>query len=314
VAIGELSPRTWTAYKEACDEVIACFGKRRLVADLASEDFDALRDQMAKRWGPVRLGNAVQFVRSLFKYAYDSGLIDRPIRFGPLFKKPSKKTLRIHRAKSGAKLFTAEEVRRLIDAAGQPLRAMILLGVNCGFGNADCGRLTLSALDLERGWIDYPRPKTGIPRRCPLWPETVEAIREAIARRPEPKDPRHAGLAFVTRFGGCWAKDNSQSPITHCFTLLLRRSNINESRNFYTLRHTFRTVADEAKDQPAADFIMGHEVPHISTYYRERISDERLKAVTDHVHTWLFPPASPQGKQQPVQDDRSTTEMMGRPL
>jgi integrase len=58
---------------------------------------------------------------------------------------------------------------------------------------------------------------------------------------------------------------------------------------FYTLRHTFRTIADEAKDQPAADFIMGHEVAHMSSVYRETISDERLKAVTDHVRAWLFP-------------------------
>jgi len=33
---------------------------------------------------------------------------------------------------------------------------MMLLGVNIGFGNADCGTLSLSALDLEGGWIDYP--------------------------------------------------------------------------------------------------------------------------------------------------------------
>jgi hypothetical protein len=44
-----------------------------------------------------------------------------------------------------------------------------------------------------------------------------------------------------------------------------------------------------AKDQPAVDHIMGHESPHMSTVYRERISDERLKAVTDHVRGWLFP-------------------------
>jgi hypothetical protein len=30
------------------------------------------------------------------------------------------------------------------------------------------------------------------------------------------------------------------------------------------------------KDQPATDFIMGHESPHMSSQYRERISDERL--------------------------------------
>ena len=49
-----------------------------------------------------------------------------------------------------------------------------------------------------------------------------------------------------------------------------------------------RTVADEARDQPAADHIMGHEVAHMSSVYREKISDARLKAVSDHVHAWLF--------------------------
>jgi integrase len=77
------------------------------------------------------------------------------------------------------------------------------------------------------------------------------------------------------------------------FGALLKRLGINgrQGLGFYTLRHTFRTNADEAKDQPAADYLMGHEVPPMSSVYRERISDERLKAVTDHVRAWLFPPA-----------------------
>jgi hypothetical protein len=41
------------------------------------------------------------------------------------------------------------------------LRAMILLGINCGLGNSDCAGLSHSHLDLERGWLDYPRVKTG---------------------------------------------------------------------------------------------------------------------------------------------------------
>ncbi len=51
----------------------------------------------------------------------------------------------------------------------------------------------------------------------------------------------------------------------------------------------FQTIADEARYQPAVDFCMGHEVPHMSAVYRETISDERLQAVADHVRRWLFP-------------------------
>jgi integrase len=308
---GELSPRTWAGYKMACRFLVKEVGKSRLMADLGPDDFAALRKQLANRYGPHGLGTAIQCIRCACKYAYDAELIDRPIRYGPGFKRPSKKTLRLHKGAQGPKLFTAEEVRALaygalaagadgptLVQAGPAMRAMVLLGINCGFGNADCGNLPQSALDLERAIIDFPRPKTGIPRRCPLWPETVEAIREAMAARPEPKDSADAGLVFITSKGMPWAKDTNDCPIAKETAKLLRRLHINGRKGlgFYTLRHTFRTVADEAKDQPAADYIMGHEVPHMSSVYRETISDARLKAVTDHVHIWLFPPPKPGGE------------------
>jgi integrase len=227
-------------------------------------------------------------VRCLFKHGYEVGLLAAPVRYGPGFQRPSKKTMRTHKAKQGAKLFSAEEVRRLIDSAGVPLKAMLLLGINCGFANSDCGHLPLSALDLDRGMVVYPRPKTGIDRLCPLWPETVEALRAYLAQRKEPKDPADAGLVFVTKYGDGWAKDVADSPITKETRKLLNGLDLNGHRNFHTLRHTFRTVADEARDQPAADYIMGHELAHISSVYRERIGGDRLRAVTDHVRNWLF--------------------------
>jgi hypothetical protein len=153
----ELTQRTWDDYKEALELLVVQAGKGRLVSDLGPDDFAALRNKAAKRWGPHRLKKLVQAVRSAFKHAFDAGLIDRPARFGPGFKRPTLKVLRLHRAEQGPKLFTAEEVRRLLAAAGTQMKAMVLLGINCGFGNADCGTLPLSALDLDGGWIDFPR-------------------------------------------------------------------------------------------------------------------------------------------------------------
>ena len=59
-------------------------------------------------------------------------------------------------------------------------------------------------------------------------------------------------------------------------------------RSFYGLRHSFETIGGEAKDQVAVDAIMGHADESMSAVYREWISDERLKAVTEHVRMWLF--------------------------
>jgi integrase len=309
VEAGEMSTTLFADYKLITDLLVANFGANRLVDDLASDDFAQLRALMAKRWGPVRLGNSVTRTKSVFKYGYDSGAMDRPVRYGPEFAKPDKATLRKHRARQPRKMFAPEEVRALIDGAAvvgecgpmavEPsaaLRAMILLGVNCGFGNTDCASLTFTGTDLTGGWIDFPRPKTGVARRCALWPETVEAIRAATAEsvRPKPADFSDCGRVFLTGRGtACVIQTktgNKKDVVGVRFTAHLKALGIHRKGvGFYTLRHVFETVAGGAKDQVAVDAVMGHADPTMAAHYREGIEDERLRAVASHVRKWLWP-------------------------
>ncbi|HLJ92943.1 MAG TPA: tyrosine-type recombinase/integrase [Gemmataceae bacterium] len=298
--VGELSMASWGDYYATCERIVQIFGRTRLVNDLRPDDFEKLRVIFGKTWGPVRIGNEVNRVRILFNYGFKNGLLEKPVLFGELFKRPNKKTLRKERAKKGLRMFEAEELRTILAAANQPLRTMTLLGINCGYGNADVGCLPTKALDLENGWVDFPRPKTGIPRRCPLWPETVAALRDWLASRPNPAREEHAELVFLTSRGDTWAKqgyfdDNgrpknvSDNPISKETAKLLKRLGLNGHRNFYALRHTFETIGGEARDQVAVDAIMGHARDDMASVYRERISDERLRAVVDHIRQWLFP-------------------------
>jgi integrase len=290
---GELSPRSWEDYRGFLEVACKQLGGTRPVAEITPQDLARLRAGAAGRWGPARLAKFVQAVRMMFKFGYEEALMERPVRLGN-FTLPTKKVLRMHRAKQGPKLFTADEIRRLVAAAPQPVKAQALLGINCGFGNSDCANLPLAAVDLERGWVDFPRPKTGMPRRCPLWPETVAALREAMAGRPAPRGPGAEGLFFLTSRGRAWKSDDSSyAPVSQQFAKVLKALGINGRKGlgFYVLRHTARTVWDGAKDQPAADLMMGHEVPHMSSVYREGIDDARLRAVSDHVRAWLFGPA-----------------------
>ena len=288
---GELAPRTLVEYRNTCERIVKVFGRHRPIDDLRPEDFTAMRARMARDWGPVRLGNEVQRVRSVFKYAYDADLIDKPVKFGPDFKKPSRKTVRKARAARGALIFEADEIRALIDAAEPWLRAMILMGINTGFGNSDLATLPFSALDLRKGWVDYPRPKTGIPRLCPLWPETVEAMKAAIAVRPEPQDERHADLVFISKYGRSLGGDYSHRRVSGETAKLLKSLGMHRKGvNFYSLRRTFETIGGDSLDQVAVDSIMGHAPSDndMGSVYRQRVSDDRLQAVTDHVRTWLF--------------------------
>jgi integrase len=294
---GELSPRTYKNCKEACDLLIDRFGKQRLASDLRQDDFANLRKYMAKKWGPVRVGDFIQRIRCVFKYGYDAEQLKEPVRFGPGFKRPSKKTIRLARAERGLKMFEAHELRDMIQGKGtgeeriEPttnLKAMILLGINCGYGNSDCATLPLSALDLDRGWVNFHRPKTGITRRNPLWPETVAAIRAVLEKRKEPKIEAHAEHVFITKRAGSFHKPNDRNPISSEMRKHLLALGINDHRSFYALRHTFETIGGEAKDQVAVDALMGHVRDDMASVYRERISDERLKVVSDYVRKWVF--------------------------
>jgi len=166
---------------------------------LRPDDFGRL---WANRLGVVSLKNEVNRARVVFKFAADNRLIERPVNYGQVFNRPSAKMLRKARNEAGPRMFEAEEIRRILGEAEQTLKAMIFFGCNYGFGNSDTASLPQAVVDLDAGWIEFPRPKTEISRRCPLWLETVGALRAAIELRPKVKDDD--GLCFLTIHGRRW--------------------------------------------------------------------------------------------------------------
>ena len=312
---GELSPRSFYEYRKATDLIIQTFGKRRHVCDLTANDFGGLRADMAKRWGPARLGKFVQLIRTAFKHAVDNGLIDQPVLFGNSFNKPGKATMRKHRAASDKKLFTAAELRLILRALeGKPvrvrltgkkqftvevkanplLRAAVEIAINAGLGNSDVSGLQFSHLDLGTRWLDFPREKTGLPRHCPLWNETVASLKVAIANRPKPKNAQVSGCVFLNRAGKRMVQSTERSHqdyVSSQFRTLLRALNFPERTGvgFYSIRHTFATVALQSGDRDAVRSLMGHaEQDMLSNYDETGPSDARLEAVIEHVRKWLL--------------------------
>jgi integrase len=286
---GELSQRSYDEYYATCSRLVKAFGRTRPVDDLLAPDFRQLRRQIARKWGPVRLANEIQRVRSVFKYAFDAGLLDRPIRFGPDFRKPIAKVLRLNRAKAGSRMFEREELLALLDKAGPNMKAMILLAANGGLGNADVAGLPVAAVNLKTGWLTYPRPKTGIERKIPLWTETVDAIKASLESRREPKDADVKTLLFVGPRGETYLASNGYR-VAGEFARVLDGAKIKPKRGFYCLRHVFQTIGEGANDLVAVQSIMGHAASgsDMSARYRERIEDARLLAVVNRVRDWLF--------------------------
>ena len=288
---GEISHRTFLELKQTTDRLIAFFGKDNPVEDIHPEQFGELRADIATRWGPVRLANEITRIKSVFKYAQENRLIKEPICYGSEFQKPDKGVLRRHKGANGKKFIEAQTIRSLIEKADPVMKAMICLAINCGYGNTDLANLKESMVDFQRGWIDYPRPKTGIERENPLWPETIEALKAAIAIRPEPKDPADADCVFLRANGRRWVRHTESSRtdgIANEFQKLAKAAGVRKGLGIYSLRHTFQTIADTARDSIATEFLMGHIDASMSGSYREFVEDENLRVVVEHVRTWLF--------------------------
>jgi integrase len=133
-----------------------------------------------------------------------------------------------------------------------------------------------------------------------LWPETIGALRVAIAQRPRPADPADDNLVFITAPGLRWVRSvvqenddgltvvKADNSISRAFRELMQRLKLRRrGLSFYSLRHCCETHG--GTDQVAIDRVMGHETPGMGSNYRQSISDDRLKAVADSIHAWLFP-------------------------
>ncbi|QDU30296.1 site-specific tyrosine recombinase XerC [Anatilimnocola aggregata] len=296
---GELAPRTFKRYEDTCKVLINAFGLQRLLTDITADDFQFLRGELAKKWGPVSLGNEIQIIRGIFRFGFDSGLLDVPARFGPGFKKPSAKTLRLARAAAGPRLFTPMQIKALLAKANPNFRAMILLGIQAGLGNTDLGSVPIAAFDLKAAWLSYPRGKTGISRRIPLWKETIDAVKKVIKTRREPVNAADADLLFIGGRGENYAGDRKGYRVCQEFDHVRTAAGI-IGRSFYDLRRTFQTIAEGCGDIVAVRAIMGHAASEsdMSARYRQSVDDARLKKAVQTVHVWLFPPKKKAAKQK----------------
>ena len=203
IASEELSRRTWADYKVVCDKLVAYFGKDRLVISLRPDDFAGLRKHFAKGRGLVTLWNDVTRTRVVFQHAVKKQLIDRPIAYGDSFEKPTKVKLRIARQEKAKRMFQPEEIRLLLASAKPQLKAMILLGINCGFGNTDCAMLPIGALDLVGGIVEFPRPKqvSSVIARCGR--KRFKPCKRFSASRPKGSKVL-ADRVFVTKYNHGW--------------------------------------------------------------------------------------------------------------
>jgi integrase len=295
VETGELSKPTFRGYHQHGKLITKFFGRDTQIADLRPSDFVRLKSHLGRTKPQKRNGKTVKpakrslsleslrtYIRTtkvFFNYAVDEGLLDRVPWTKSTFGMPTQKSVQKQKTKQQPKQATREEINAIMEIGNDTWKALILFALNSGSGNMDASLLRWS--DIKDGWVNTPRNKTSKPRRFKLWNETLEAM-DKLKRYDD-------GLVFHGRQGGDYIPKGKTDQISRIFSRLADKAKVKrQNLSFYSLRHTFQTVADESLDFPAVQQVMGHANQSISDNYRGKISDARLEAVTEHVRRWLF--------------------------
>lgn len=258
--------RSITAYNYRGSLAVFCrFLGNRPASELSLDDAVAYRRHVLET---VSMGTAKirwDLAVAVIRWAQDNGEI-------PHWRMP-REIVRMRGAPPFRRVWTACEIRRLLDRCCAQMRSLILLGINLGYGNRDCARLL--PRHISTSVVDAPRHKTGADRRGWLWPETVRAL-EAC---PPP---------FVNRRGRPIVVDGNDYLRPRLVRLLQSCGIKPNGRGFYSFRRAYRTAVDSHWDKPAIDLTMGHTTPGMGARYVAWIDDDRLCAVSLHARSKLL--------------------------
>jgi integrase len=276
-AVGEVRLRQVYDQTMLLRDFVRFVGPNRISSDVATIDLQDYRSKLIRiRKSPHTINNRIAAVKAMFNWALDNEIIETSPRLNAIKKVPRKKDEK--------PTFTTAQVQNLLKYADKQMKAMIWLGLNCGFGCTDCAELKWTNVDLKSARVHFPRGKTGVGRNSPLWPETVQAINE-VAKSGElvfytPRGhPCVRGLQGATGDGN--NKYNSSNAISRRFSSLLKKAGIKVEKGvgFYTLRRTAATLAAKSGDHFAVQKLLGHADVKMASTYVQNISEQTDRVV-----------------------------------
>jgi len=254
-------------------------GPNRITADISTMDIqNYIRKQISAKKSANTINNKIAAIKAMYNWALDNEVIGNS---------PNLKVInKITKIKQEKLTFTMEQIQKILKVADIQMKAMILLGLNCGFGCTDCSELKWCNINFDNSRIFYPRGKTGISRNLVLWPETVEALKDI---------PKNGELIFHTARGNSWVraiegfdkygnkKFTKEDAVSKQFSKLLKKADIKTEKGmgFYTLRRTAATLAARSGDPFAVQKLLGHADLKMASVYVQDVSEQTDRVINN---------------------------------
>lgn len=271
---GEIAPASYASYKARATHFIGWLAEfaDRPLAEIETGHFVRYRDAVATARTATTANHGIKVLRAIFEDARRAGFIaENPAKDCGLLKKSETTTRRP---------FTLDELRRILDAANEEWRSLVLFGLYTGQRLGDLARLTWQSIDLQAQEIHLTTAKTGRVVRIPIAAPLLAHI-EKLPAGDNPKAPVHSKAATLATVNG--------STLSRQFGELLASLGLREASaghdaredgqgraarrakselSFHSLRHTATSLMKNAGVSPAiVQDIIGHDSAEISAHY-----------------------------------------------
>ncbi|MHC4863177.1 MAG: tyrosine-type recombinase/integrase [Planctomycetota bacterium] len=274
-ASAEITIRHYADQSSCLKKFMSFIGQHRKISEISSLDLQNYKRKLKRAYNSAhRINLSISIMKTMFHWARKNDVLDHI----PNVDAVSSAKI-IHKQRH---VFTSEETRRLFDCADVQMKAMIWLGLNCGFGCTDCAELRWSDLDPANGRVKLARGKTGVSRDLPLWPETIQSLenipKSAKSVFSTAKEKPLIRTTYQTNRDGS-GKYSNINLVTSRFCKLMKKTGIQAPKGtgFYTLRRTAATIAARSGDPFAVQRLLGHADLKMATRYVQDVSKQTDK-------------------------------------
>jgi integrase len=273
----DLTARHHNDQIDSLNKLMAFLCQGRKVKSISTLDLQNYKRKLQKSYVSVcRLNLHISIMKAMFHWTRKNDVLENIPNIDAISRGKI-----IHQERG---TFNSEQINKLLSCADVKMRAMIWLGLNCGFGCTDCAELTWTDLDLVNARVTLPRKKTGISRDLPLWPETIESL-EKITKTGTLVFYTSRGNPYIQTFlkpdGNGKGKYTILNTITTKFSRLIKKSGLDvpKGTGFYTLRRTAATIAARSGDPFAVQRLLGHADLQMATRYVQDVSEQTDRVI-----------------------------------
>jgi integrase len=282
----EATEKTHLRYKNAADHLLKYLGGKAKadLTHLTSKEIIGFRDDLAGRLTPGTVNTALKIIRSALTQAKRDGILD-------VNEAERVSILKYRSTKDSRRPFTIDELNKILKAANNEWRGMILFGIYTGLRLSDLATLTWLNVDLQRQEISLETAKTGRRQILPLAKPVVDYLEKLTTgdKPDQPIFPEVYAARQRSQYGGTLSNQFYQILVSAGLAKKRTHESKDKGRgskrkmnelSFHSLRHTATSLLKNAgvSDVVAMD-IIGHDSEAVSRNYTHIDMVTKRKAV-----------------------------------